>query len=684
VHGICTSDDLDLDEQIVDKSAVRKALTTWFSDWANVRQMHSKYLPPAGKGVQLEERPDGFWLRTRVVEPTAVKLVDEGVYQAYSIGIAKYRLRSDPKAPKGRVLPEVISEVSLVDSPALPKARFTLAKLASDGSIEEVAELAEVAEVGKAVDGERARMHAPFEGSHDHAHPAPPEADEDTHSHEHSHADDNAHDHQHASKLAKVAGVEVCKCSQDCQACQQAICDTCEMLGHGKNATVDLGKRDFDPDVGGGVDRDEIPAEDFAGADRSFPIVTPQDVADAARSLGRTDQDRDKVRRRIITIARRKGPEFEAKLPEEWTDGGEGKAATATVAKDAGPGAGLQALHDAACPQVEVDPDGLSKLLDPSPLAQHLSALLVQDGGSGRNADPIAKLSAVYGQATLLWASDPQVLADARDELAKMQAPHAQPMSKPQGEQTPDPGQFQRGALRGGHQTEPGRETPPRVPGANPARAEEFRRGALESGHQAPTPAEKAGRTFYTRQAAQQARQAMQTLHDHIAAMYPDLCPVTTQERMEEPLIDSMPTGDDQTPTPKAASADPELTKAIQAELDKARDAEVTKVLGGMLPGLVKTAVADALATHRTAVDAEVGELRKMVEQLASEPDPAKAPMRGTAVVVSERRSATEDAQQRARQADADERRAYFERLAKSPVPAIRMAAEQQLTKLAD
>src|SRR6202034_3528133 len=35
-------------------------------------------------------------------------------------------------------------------------------------------------------------------------------------------------------------------------------------------------KRKMDPDVGGGVDRDKIPAEDFAGKDRSFPIVTPQ------------------------------------------------------------------------------------------------------------------------------------------------------------------------------------------------------------------------------------------------------------------------------------------------------------------------------------------------------------------------------------------------------------------------
>lgn len=89
-----------------------------------------------------------------------------------------------------------------------------------------------------------------------------------------------------------------------------------------------LAKRKFDRDVGGGVDRDQIPAEDFAGRGRSFPIVTPKDVHDAAASIGRAGDDNDspdQLRANITRIARRKGPQFVAQLPDSWRDK-EGKA----------------------------------------------------------------------------------------------------------------------------------------------------------------------------------------------------------------------------------------------------------------------------------------------------------------------------------------------------------------------
>lgn len=89
-------------------------------------------------------------------------------------------------------------------------------------------------------------------------------------------------------------------------------------------------KRDMDPDVGGGVDRDKIPAEDFAGKHRSFPIVTPKDVHDAATSSGQAGDDNyppEKLKANIIRIAKRKGPKFVAQLPKSWQDGDAAKAA---------------------------------------------------------------------------------------------------------------------------------------------------------------------------------------------------------------------------------------------------------------------------------------------------------------------------------------------------------------------
>jgi hypothetical protein len=95
-------------------------------------------------------------------------------------------------------------------------------------------------------------------------------------------------------------------------------------------------KRDMDPNVGGGVDRDKIPAEDFAGPDRSFPIVTPKDVADINPNLNHPDikGDPEAIKHKAMAIARRKGPEFEAKIPDSWKTGGKGEDAKKTADED--------------------------------------------------------------------------------------------------------------------------------------------------------------------------------------------------------------------------------------------------------------------------------------------------------------------------------------------------------------
>lgn len=66
---------------------------------------------------------------------------------------------------------------------------------------------------------------------------------------------------------------------------------------------------------------DAMPAKDFAGKGKSFPIAIPADVAAAAASIGRAGADNystDQLKKNIITIARRKGAAFVAKLPKAW------------------------------------------------------------------------------------------------------------------------------------------------------------------------------------------------------------------------------------------------------------------------------------------------------------------------------------------------------------------------------
>lgn len=255
VEGLCTDDGLDLDDQVISRDFAVKGLTAWFESWSNVRAMHSSNLPPAGKAVKMEVRPEGVWIKTHVVEPTAIKLVKEGVYQAYSVGISKPRIIRDPEgiAKNGRVVDGIFSEVSLVDFPANPRAKFQLAKRAKSGEIEIVEKAVEV-ELTKAV-------------------PTPADV--------------------FGSKGAD--GIEVLR----------AAAEAAE--------AADVEKRDI-PEK----ERDAIPSEDFAGPDESFPIAKPEDVAAAAHLVGKAD-DPEAVKAKIIAIAKRKGPEFVAQLPESWT-----------------------------------------------------------------------------------------------------------------------------------------------------------------------------------------------------------------------------------------------------------------------------------------------------------------------------------------------------------------------------
>jgi len=132
VYGRATDATLDRDQQIIDPDFAAKSLATWFETGANVRVMHSPALYPAGKGVELLSSDDGQWLKSRIVEPTAIRLVKEGVLTAYSVGISQPQIIRDSVAKRGRVVGGETVEVSLVDRPANPSCGVMLAKMAGD------------------------------------------------------------------------------------------------------------------------------------------------------------------------------------------------------------------------------------------------------------------------------------------------------------------------------------------------------------------------------------------------------------------------------------------------------------------------------------------------------------------------------------------------------------------------
>ena len=77
--------------------------------------MHSTNIVPAGRGVDIEFIGDKSYLTAKIVDPVAVRLVQEGVYQGYSIGIADGYITSDPLASQGRIVVDLVDEVSIVD-----------------------------------------------------------------------------------------------------------------------------------------------------------------------------------------------------------------------------------------------------------------------------------------------------------------------------------------------------------------------------------------------------------------------------------------------------------------------------------------------------------------------------------------------------------------------------------------
>jgi hypothetical protein len=263
VYGKATDGSVDSDEQIVDTDFSSKAIADWLASGANVRVQHNAQRDPAGVGVEINTGHDGeTWVKSLVVEPIAKTLVRNKALRAYSVGIARPKIIRDAVARGGRIVDGEIVEISLVDRPANKNCGIELVKANSDGNAEWVGKMFGNSDLLTKSEDTVTEVTLP------------------------------AHTHFTPADLAKL-------------------------LQHRQTAE----KRQMDPSVGGGVDRDKIPAKDFAGRDRSFPIVTPGDVSDAASSIGRagsSNYSSDKLKRNIIRIARRKGDSFVAELPESW------------------------------------------------------------------------------------------------------------------------------------------------------------------------------------------------------------------------------------------------------------------------------------------------------------------------------------------------------------------------------
>ncbi|WP_304459002.1 hypothetical protein [Alicyclobacillus sendaiensis] len=134
IYGRPSKEELDVDQQIADKEWLKQALPGWFQ-WGNIREMHAPSAVGAADKLEFDENDDP-WIRAKIVDPVAIKKIESGVYKGLSIGIKRPVIKRDPQAPGGRIVGGEIVEISVVDRPAVPSAKFDVMKKMAGGDDE--------------------------------------------------------------------------------------------------------------------------------------------------------------------------------------------------------------------------------------------------------------------------------------------------------------------------------------------------------------------------------------------------------------------------------------------------------------------------------------------------------------------------------------------------------------------
>lgn len=124
VEGVAQAEERDSVGEMIRASAMRKALPK-FMEFANVREMHQPIA--AGKAVKCFVDDAGVThLTALVIDAGSVAKVKAGVLSAFSIGGTVLGREKTDKS----IIDELdLSEISLVDRPCLPQAKFLLCKI---------------------------------------------------------------------------------------------------------------------------------------------------------------------------------------------------------------------------------------------------------------------------------------------------------------------------------------------------------------------------------------------------------------------------------------------------------------------------------------------------------------------------------------------------------------------------
>jgi hypothetical protein len=588
--------------------------------------MHAKGLHPAGKGVELEELPDGFYVKSRIVEPVAMKLALEGIYSNYSVGLGGgVQIIRDGSAPNGRIVGGTMVELSLVDRPANPTCKAAVLKMATDGVLEEQG----------GTETLRTQMTALADPAETKAGDASDDCDT---------CDGTGKIMEGHRKCPDCKGTgnknatpEMVKSVESLEVIDDAAASADEVAAAEKHVAADVAKGD--PDLSADA-RKEAAKAGKALPDGSYPTRTKAEFEKAVKAYGRA---KDKPATKAYLIKRAKAEGWTDLLPADWegsTKSEGGKKAAKSV--DSMPLLAKQ-IHDATCPghthaAAEAMHPSLVKngvAMTAGPQARQLFWSMLQseveeDGGTGAGCWDISSVARAYCDVCCFISgylqNEAWQIAMQEGDNAVLAAAHAE--------------------IR-------------KLAGT----ADETDDDAIEKG---------TTRSFYTNAAKDQMVAALRGVHDSISSIWPDVC-------------DAGKVGDAQ-PTPDAGPTTPlaEMrTVPAGAVISQVIDAH-EYVRASAIPELVKAALAENESeTHKrfeeelAERDRRIEELTGTVEKLAAAPDPYMAPVRGrvTQLAGSEGNGAGE---RPAAETDLD----YLEHIAsKSTDPSLRLAAQAELTK---
>lgn len=514
---MATTGELDADRQIVDPDWARGAMREWFDSYANVRQMHQA--KAAGKGISLEERDGSPYLSARIVEPTAVKLCREGVYSAFSIGVSHPVIKRDINAPNGRICGGVICEVSVVDRPSNPSAKFMMAK-GSGLEIEETAEVitieaptseenAQVGDVNKKAysDDERASMAKEGNALPDGSYPIANKADLKNAISSFGRAKDPAKVKAHIIARAKAL-------------------DATDLLpADWAGSTKPKSNKSGQPDFTATRLHDlYCPAYHLDDVMAEYPSVQKNGVAASLGPLA------------MQSI-------YQMLFNEVGEDGGMGQCAADIDHIASAYFKVCQFLYNEA----QEDADGNKPELDPASMLaaarSDLHKVFRQVNGIKKADGPKPADTPTPGQY-----KRPYIAAGRqRENGASTGGNHV-----PETSRVIDASQFDRGLITAGHEA----QSP-----ANKA----------------------SGRTFYTNDAKGETQDVLQAVHDSLLAIYPGMCPMghtVAEQAPAEPAVAAVPNSSDAAPKAVTASVQDAATVAIKA--DKAEKKAMKKLLKKM------------------------------------------------------------------------------------------------------